>query len=432
MQQDHERLQQAIIGSMTLWPDAIGIAESLLTAQDFYNEKCRQVFRFLLEKGPCDAIVLEQGLRGKVAYDEILAWQLLDVSPAFVSKYCLELKEISMKLEMFDMAGRLRTGFQSMTSTEMVEQMERMIARLAAPSSREPVSAKDMMLDAARRLKHRYENRGKVLGIPYGFHQLDLKTCGMQRGDLIVVAGRPSMGKSAFAVNVMENACAAGYAALMFSLEMSTANVADRMISSRGSVLYGKYRSGNVESEDFPRMARCSEEISSLRLKVDDTPGIVLREIKSKARKQKRSGLDLIVVDYLQMIPVQTKETRALAVGEVSRGMKQLARELDCAVILLSQLNRAVDSRPDKRPQMSDLRDSGEIEQDADVILFPYRPGAYCPKCKARIDDGTHDLRAHQAEAEVIIEKQRNGERNIAIPMIWSGEYQRFEELVEL
>jgi replicative DNA helicase len=112
--------------------------------------------------------------------------------------------------------------------------------------------------------------------------------------------------------------------------------------------------------------------------------------------------------------------------------MKQLARELDCAVVLLSQLNRAVDSRPDKRPQMSDLRDSGEIEQDADVILFPYRPAAYCPKCKDRINDGSHDLKAHQAEAEIIIEKQRNGERNISIPMVWTGEYQRFEELVEL
>lgn len=168
--------------------------------------------------------------------------------------------------------------------------------------------------------------------------------------------------------------------------------------------------------------------IYSWKLAIDDTPAIALREMRAKAYRQKREGLDLIVIDYLQLMTLSDpKVSRVQGLGEISRGLKQLARELDISIVALSQLSRAVDGRNDKRPMMSDLRDSGEIEQDADVILFPYRPAAYCEQCRNRTNDARHNYREHQAKAEIIIEKQRAGERNISIPVCWLGEYQRFE-----
>jgi len=163
-------------------------------------------------------------------------------------------------------------------------------------------------------------------------------------------------------------------------------------------------------------------------LEIDDTPGISLSQVRSRAKRMHRKGLDLVVVDYLQLMALSDpKMSRVQGMGEISRGMKQLARELGIPVILLSQLNRSVDSRQDKRPLMSDLRDSGEIEQDADVILFPFRPAAYCEKCRDRIVDSSHDYKVHQAEAEIIIEKQRAGERNVSVEVTWMGEYQKFK-----
>ena len=429
MRHDHEHLQQAIIGSLIVWPDSLESVAAVLQPSDFYNEKCRVAYQYLLEHEGGDFVTVSNGLQGKITSAELCEWMALDVSAAFLPRYCKELKEISVKLDIFDEAGKIRTSFQGATSTEMLDQLESLISRFSAPSSSEPMGAPQLVLDATRRLRHRYDNRGIIQGIPYGWNNLDAVTNGMYWGELIIVAGRPSMGKSAFASNILENVCSAGYSGMMFSLEMDKGNVIDRMIASRGGILYANIRSGNLQDSEWARNTRASQEITEFKLSVDDTPAISLREIKSKSRKQKRTGLDLVVIDYLQLIAVTSKESRTLAIGEVSRGCKQMARELDCVVVLLSQLNRSVDSRPDKKPQMSDLRDSGEIEQDADVILFPYRPAAYCPKCKAKEDNDGHRLHLHQSEAEIIIEKQRNGERNISVPVVWAGRFQRFEDV---
>ena len=428
MRHDHEQLQQAIIGCLITWPAELETAAAVLTPTDFYSEKCRVAYQYLLEHEGGDFVTVSNGLQGKVSASELCEWSGLEVSAAFLPRYCKELKEISTKLEIFEEIGRIRTGFQSETATGMLDQLEALVGRFSSPGSSEPVGSAQLVLDATRRLRHRYDNKGVIQGIPYGWGKLDAATNGMHRGELIVVAGRPSMGKSVFASNVLENICAAGYSGMMFSLEMDRGNVIDRMIASRGGISYSNIRSGNLHASEWARNARCSQEISDYQLSVDDTPAVSLREIKSKSRKQKRNGLDVVVIDYLQLMSVPRSESRTLAIGELSRGCKQMARELDCAVVLLSQLNRSVDSRPDKKPQMSDLRDSGEIEQDADVILFPFRPAAYCPKCKAKEQGEGHDYRIHQSEAEVIIEKQRNGERNIAIPLVWEGHYQRFAD----
>lgn len=424
---DYNQLQQAIIGTILTCPDHADIAAGMLIPEDFSNQKCRVAFQYLIENENVDLVVAEAALKGKVKGDELVSWVAQEFTPSFLPYYCRELKEQANKTRLFDEIGRVRLMAQNNTAAEMLDQLEGVITQMSSPVSSEPELAKRLVLDAAKRLQFRFENKGTIQGIPYGWDALDAATCGMHKGELIIVAGRPSMGKSAFACNILENVCKAGFTGMLFSLEMDKGNVIDRMLSSRGHVPYERIRSGNFQPVDWARQTRASEEVAGYRLLIDDTPAISFREIKSKARKQKRDGLDVIVIDYLQLIPTAAKESRTLAIGELSRGFKQMARELECSVVLLSQLNRAVDSRNDKRPMMSDLRDSGEIEQDADVIIFPFRPAAYCQKCKDKVnEDGGHDVKQHQKEAEIIIEKQRNGERNISVKLEWEGYIQRF------
>ncbi|NTU49503.1 MAG: replicative DNA helicase, partial [Desulfobulbaceae bacterium] len=243
-------------------------------------------------------------------------------------------------------------------------------------------------------------------------------------------AGRPSMGKSAMLSNIIENVCYHGKSALMFSLEMGKDQLTERFFSSIGRVNFGRIRSGYIENQDWSKLTHASSEFHSFNLHIDDTPAITLSEIRYKARAIKRKhGLDLLGIDYLQLMGMPDKQSRVQAIGEVSRGLKQLARELDIPIVLLSQLNRSVDGRNDKRPTMSDLRDSGEIEQDADVILFPFRPSAYCDKCRDKKDNADHDTELHQSVSEIIVEKQRNGERNMKIKTVWIGKYQKFDNL---
>ena len=314
--------------------------------------------------------------------------------------------------------------------SEVLEHLEKITLQLPKKSN-DPVDAKQAIRESIKGIEYRYEHKGTIQGIPYGIYELDRKTNGLCNGHLIVVAGRPSMGKTALAGNIVESACVNHKKTLLFTLEMSRDDLMDRFIASHGNIKYQNLRNGNMEDYDWEKVASTAAKIHDWPLFIDDTPGISLREIKAKAKRQKRNGLDLVVVDYIQLMTLSGKENRTQALGEVSRGLKQLARELEIPVIALSQLSRGVDARTDKRPLMSDLRDSGEIEQDADVILFPFRPTVYCSKCKDRVDNGDHILVDHQNEAEIIIEKQRNGERNLSISVAWLGPFQRFAGLKE-
>lgn len=430
MQSDHDHLQQAILGTLLTWPGEIDKASSILVRDDFTKESYRDTFQYLLENDGGDLVTVATALKGKVSAAELTTWIGHEVTSAFLPRYCQQLKEISHKVQIYETAGRVRLMFDESSSTEMLEKLEALTTSIVGKASKEPAEARILVVDAARRLKSRYENRGKIQGIPFGYAPLDAVTCGMQRGDLIIIAGRPSMGKSAFSSNIEENVCEAGFSGMLFSLEMKAGNVVDRMISSRGGIQYGNIRSGNLTPVEWSKTTSCSERITRYRFAIDDTPGITLREIKSKVRKRKRShGLDVVAIDYLQLMGLPPRDNRVQAIGEVTRGLKQLALECDVTVILLSQLNRSVDSRPDKRPLMSDLRDSGEIEQDADIVIFPFRPAVYCQKCKDRVNDENHKLSEHQAVAEIIIAKQRNGESNISLPFVWAGYFQRFESV---
>lgn len=422
-----EAIQNAIIGCLINWPGERDVVTSMLTVEDFIGPKHRQCYEWLISNNDYDMITAIHAMEGKIPAAELVEWSTSEVTSAFLPRYCMELKDAANKVRLYDLATDLRAMYQEKSYAEMREFLDSTIAQLTAAKKRDSIiGAKTLVNETINRIEKRYANKGELAGIPYGWPDLDDATEGMHRGDLIIVAGRPSMGKSCMAANVFEHATRAGFSGAFFSLEMGQEQVMDRMTASVGRVNFSTVRSGRLQDADWHKFQTACERMAAMKMRVDDTPGLSMSELRAKCRKLKAGdGLDLVVVDYLQLMKMPGKN-RVQEVGEISRGLKLMARELDCSVMALSQLNRGVDSRTDKRPTMSDLRDSGEIEQDADVILFPYRPAAYCEKCKDRVDDADHNTQQHSMKAEVIIEKQRNGERNLSIPLVWLGKYQKF------
>ncbi len=268
------------------------------------------------------------------------------------------------------------------------------------------------------------ENPQEVTGIPTGFYDLDRMTSGLQPGDLIILAARPAMGKTAMAINIAENvAIEAGLPVAVFSMEMGASQLAVRIVGSIGRIDQTHLRTGALTDEEWPRLTEAIEKLRSVSLHIDETPGLTVSELRANARRLARQcgKLGLIVVDYLQLMSVSggmADENRATAVGEISRGLKMLAKELQCPVIALSQLSRAVESRTDKRPMMSDLRESGAIEQDADIIFFLYRDEYY-----------TKEACKEPGVAELIISKQRNGPTG-TVKLAFLNRITKFESLV--
>jgi replicative DNA helicase len=278
-------------------------------------------------------------------------------------------------------------------------------------------SVKAILPDVVTRIDELYNSKGMLTGIATGFKQLDEMTSGMQAGDLIIIAGRPSMGKSTLAVNIAENAALGSQkSAAIFSMEMSAESLTLRMLSSLGRINQGHLRSGRLQEDDWPRIDSAMTQLSNASIHVDETPGLTPTEVRARARRLKRErGLDLIVVDYLQLMQVAgTKENRATEISEISRSLKALAKELKVPVIALSQLNRGVEQRQDKKPVMSDLRESGALEQDADLILLIYREEVYDPNT------------TRKGIADIIIAKQRNGPTG-EVHLTFLGQYTKFE-----
>jgi replicative DNA helicase len=281
-----------------------------------------------------------------------------------------------------------------------------------------------LVIDLLDKVQEMADNPADVTGVPTGFADLDRMTSGLQAGDMIVLAARPSMGKTSFAVNIAEHvALNEGLPVAIFSMEMGAAQLAVRIVGSIGRVNQGNLRTGKLTDDEWPRLTEAIEKLRTVSLHIDETPGLTPGELRANARRLARQcgKLGLIVVDYLQLMSgsgAGSADNRATELGEISRGLKMLAKELQCPVIALSQLNRSVEQRTDKRPMMSDLRESGAIEQDADVIMFIYRDEVYN---KESPDKGV---------AEIIIAKQRSGPTG-AVRVAFSGEYTRFDNLDE-
>ena len=428
--------EMSILGAIFVDTDALGRALEQITVDDFYREAHRKIFVAMCELSdsnePIDFVTMSNALKNSGCLEEIGGTSYLliltDYVPtsANVVYYAKIVAEKAKERRLITHAQAVISMIQDGLGVSVaLEKFETGISAYISKDRSGPVSAAQVITESVKRLKMRYKNKGKLQGMTWGIDGLNDATSGIHRGELVIVAGRPSMGKSAFAGNILRAVCTDGNTAILFSLEMSRQDCMDRFIADRGNIKLHHLRNGRLEDVEWSHNQRACAEINAWKLFIDDTAGLSLREVKTKVKQQKKNGLDLVVIDYLQLMSVPAKENRVQSLGEISRGLKVLAREMDIAVILLSQLNRAVDGRADKRPLMSDLRDSGEIEQDADVILFPFREAAYCQECRDRNE--SHDIREHQAKSEIIIEKQRNGERNISIPTTWLGMFQRFE-----
>ncbi|HEX7348521.1 MAG TPA: replicative DNA helicase [Rhodanobacteraceae bacterium] len=425
--------EQSVLGGLMLVSEAWDQVADRLVEEDFYRREHRLIFRAIGELAgagqPCDAVTLgewfdrhgETANIGGVAYLAELANNT--PSAANIAAYADIVRDKSVLRKLIEAGTQiLGDGFnpEGRNTPEILEAAEQRVFKIAEAGARgrkQVVPMRQSVKEAFELLMQRYQNRGQLNGLTTGFKDLDELTSGLQRQDLVIVAGRPSMGKTAFALNIAEAvAMRAKQPVLVFSMEMSASQLAFRLISSLGRISQKDLRSGDLAEEAWPRISQATSLLSESKIFIDDTPALSPGEVRSRARRMKREhGLGLIVLDYLQLMAVPgNKENRATEISEISRNLKAMAKELDVPVIALSQLNRALEQRNDKRPVMSDLRESGAIEQDADLILFIYRDEVYNKES------------AHKGIAEIIIGKQRNGPID-TVKLTFLGQYTKFE-----
>jgi len=428
--------EQALLGGLMLNAEAWDKVADVVIDEDFYRKDHRLIFKAignLIEDGsPCDVVTVSEHLdnhgeleqAGGLEYLATLANETAGAANA--RAYAKILRERSTLRALIN-AGNVISGSafstDGRTASQVLDDAERLVFEIAEKGNRGRKgfqSLKQILPEAVDRIDLLHQSDGSITGISSGYTEFDKLTAGLQAGDLIIVAGRPSMGKTTLAVNIAENAAIGSkIPTAIFSMEMPSQQLAFRMISSLGRVDQTHLRTGNFPDEDWSRINTAVQLMSDAPIFIDDTPGMSPTEIRARARRlQREHGLGLIVVDYLQLMQVEgTKENRATEISEISRGLKALAKELSLPVIALSQLNRSVEQRTDKRPVMSDLRESGAIEQDADLIIFIYREEVY------------NQDTPRKGIADISIAKQRNGPIG-DFPLTFVGRYTKFENWV--
>jgi replicative DNA helicase len=426
--------EQAVLGALMLDNRAWDAIADRLIADDFYRRDHQLIFEAIAElagKGnPSDAVTLSEWIERKGQAEQTgglvyLAGLVRDTpSAANIRAYADAVRERSTLRRLISVGGEIASSAydpEGRPASQLVDEAERRVFEIAESGNKTAsgfIPLKEQLGAVIDRLDMLHQSSGALTGVSTGFNKLDEMTAGLQKGDLIVVAGRPSMGKTTFALNVAENAAFGPAKAKVgvFSMEMSREQLAFRMISSLGRVDQGHLRIGKFGDEEWSRINTAINMMKSANIYIDDTGALTPTEVRARARRLKREhGLDLIVLDYLQLMQVPgTKENRATEISEISRSLKALAKELAVPVIALSQLNRSVEQRPDKKPVMSDLRESGAIEQDADVIIMIYRDEVYDPET------------TRKGIADIIIAKQRNGPIG-DVQLTFLGKYTRFE-----
>ncbi len=425
-----EEAERSVVGCMMMSRDAIMAAGEILTGEDFYLQQLGVVFESMVElfnQGkPVDFVTLQEKLREKDVPPEIsnmeFAKDLLAAVPtsANVKYYAEIVREKSMLRNLIKMNDKINDacylGKDSME--DILETTEKSIFQLLQKrTGGDFVPIRQVVLNALETIEKASQMKGTVTGIPTGFTDLDYKTSGFQPSDFILVAARPSMGKTAFVLNIAQYmAFRKNKTVAIFSLEMSSQQLVNRLFSLESRVDSQKIRTGNLEDEDWAKLIEGAGVVGKSNLIIDDTPGISISELRSKCRKFKlEKGLDIIIIDYLQLMSGSGRgsDSRQQEISEISRALKGIARELNVPVVALSQLSRAVEKRDDKRPMLSDLRESGAIEQDADMVMFIYR------------DDYYNKDTENKNMAEIIIAKQRNGPIG-TINLVWMPEYTRF------
>ena len=428
--------EQALIGGLMLNAQAWDKIADVVVGDDFYRKDHRLIFAAianLIESGsPCDVVTVSEHLdsrgeleqSGGLAYLATLANETAGAANA--RAYAKILRERSTLRALINAGNEISgNAFASdgRTASQVLDDAERMVFEIAEKGSRGKrgfKSLKQILPEAVDRIDMLHQSEGNITGISTGYNEFDKLTAGLQPGELVIVAGRPSMGKTTLALNIAENAAIGSKVpTAIYSMEMPSQQLALRMISSLGRVDQTHLRTGNFPDEDWSRINTAVQLMSEAPIFIDDTPSLSPTEIRARARRLHREhGLGLIVIDYLQLMQVEgSKENRATEISEISRSLKALAKELEVPVIALSQLNRSVEQRTDKRPVMSDLRESGAIEQDADLIVFIYREEVY------------NQDTPRKGIADIAIAKQRNGPIG-DFPLTFVGRYTKFENWV--
>jgi replicative DNA helicase len=421
--------EKSVLGSIILDKEALFEVLEILSPEDFYSEMHREIYRAvvaLYRKGESvDMLTVSEELKKRntleMAGGRSYIAQLSSMVPstANAAQYAKIVSEKALLRSLINASSEImEQAYQAtMEPEEMLDQAEQAVFKIAQTRQKRDFEAlKEILYANLNRIDEVAKMEGGLTGLTTGFVSLDKYTSGLQKSDLIIVAARPSMGKTAFALNIAQQAALKGdTSVLIFSLEMSKEQLGQRLLSMEAKVEMQKLKTGNLERADWDQIYEAIDKLSTAKIYIDDTPGISVLEIKNKSRRLKaEKGLDLIVIDYLQLMSIEGRvESRQQEISALSRYLKQLARELDCPVIVLSQLSRAPEQRSDHRPVLSDLRESGSIEQDADIVMFLYRDEYYNPETdKPNI-------------CEINIAKHRSGPTG-TVEVTWLGKYTRF------
>ncbi len=407
--------EESLLGGLLIDPESINKVIDMVSPEDFYKDSHGTIFDIMVglyeRNEPIDIVTVSSAAKDKGIIDKIggitYLNTLVDLIPsaANIVQYAKMVREKALLRNLMNAAtGIVEKGYGiDANIDDYLDEAERMIFEIAEKQFKPSfLPVRDIVMDNVKTIEKLYQKKQDVTGIPTGFADLDRMTSGLQPSDLIVVAGRPSMGKTAFSMNIAQHAAMVSdnpFTVGIFSMEMSKEQLVTRLLSSESEVEHSKLRTGALSGEDWPRLARAAGRLSDATIFIDDSPAMGVLEIRARARRLKKEhGLGLLIVDYLQLMRGRINiERREQEISEISRSLKALAKELNIPVIAISQLNRMVEQRPDKRPRLADLRESGAIEQDADVIIFIYRDEVY--------NENTSD----KGIAEIIIGKHRNG-----------------------
>ena len=412
--------EEAVLGAILVNPEVLTKVVETLKPESFYKPAHKFVYEAMLQLfnsneridivSVSDVLSYNSKLEtvGGRAFINDLSYKTITTSN--IEYYARIVQEKAVKRALISAGSEIVSfGYDMNPIDESLESAEKLIFDIASKKATTDLShIKDLVLNTYEKIEYRYEHKDELLGLRTDFYELDRLTNGLQKSDLIILAARPSMGKTAFALNIAQNvAIKEKVPVAIFSLEMSKEQLVQRMLCSQAEVDTQRLKTGNMQSKDWDKLASAMNDFANAPIFIDDTSGCTLTDIRAKCRrlKMEQKNLGLVVIDYLQLMEGSGREERMQQISAISRGLKTLARELDIPVIALSQLSRAVESRTDKRPMLSDLRESGAIEQDADIVMFIYRDEYY----KKGEDDDETLKAASKGESEIIIAKHRNG-----------------------
>ncbi len=424
--------ERSVLGGLMLVAEAWDKVADLLSEEDFYRQDHGLIFKAIRalseENKPCDVITVEEWLDLHQLLDDAGGEDyLIEIAnnvpgAANIKAYAEIVREKSVLRQLIQIGNELtEKSFNpdGKNSDDLLEDAEKSVFGIREQTLKTKSGFQDikkLLQQAVASITEMSNSDGSMTGLPTGFTDFDKKTNGLQKSDLVIIAGRPAMGKTSFAVNIAEKiAIKEGKSVAIFSMEMSAVQLTMRMMASLSRINSSRLKTGQLADEEWPRIGQINHMLSNSKIFIDDTPALSPMEVRARCRRlQRQHGLDLVVIDYLQLMQIKGAESRVNEISEISRSLKGLAKELDIPVLALSQLNRSLEQRPNKRPVMSDLRESGAIEQDADLIVFIYRDEVY------------NEDSMHKGKAEIILGKHRHGSTGM-IPLTFLGEFTKFE-----